>query len=260
MPYHSACMPFCERDRWSKLLLYCSVHIINDVFLCLSFLSIDGQAIAIKLSKQITQRTNAIKTALGKYNASLKSLEDWIEGLPKEIDFDEAKDPGSQLYGDFKSPAGQNQDTVPFTVKRSAIDLHNFLQRCGEERELLEIEVERLINYYLNQKQELESYGRELTEPRTKLMRGAVARFNKEIVNLNNTLYSLACLLADYLPEASKKKLPSFKVEAEHSLCPLYANDFCEPDVLIDETSPVDDESDFELNLQLSDEDSDSDN
>ncbi|XP_028416463.1 uncharacterized protein LOC114540544 [Dendronephthya gigantea] len=217
----------------------------------------DGQAIVIKLSKQITQRTNAIKTALGKYNASLKSLEDWIEELPKEIDFDEAKDPGSQLYNDFKSPAGQNQDTVPFTVKRSAIDLHNFLQRCKEEQELLKIESERLINYYLNERQELESYGREHSEPQTKLMRGAVACFNKEIVNLDNTLYSLSYLLADHLTEASKQKLPTVKVEAEHSLSPLHAYDFGE-NASLDETSSVGDESDFALNLQSSDEDSES--
>ena len=36
-----------------------------------SLYSLDGQAIATKVSKQITQRTNSLKVAVEKYNAAL---------------------------------------------------------------------------------------------------------------------------------------------------------------------------------------------
>lgn len=227
-----------------------NLYLLNRALSCVS----DGQAIAVKLSKQITQRTNSIKTTIAKYNASLKSLEDWIEGLPRKIEFDEAKDPRSQLYCDFNFQT--NKDTVPFTAKRSAIELHNFLERCKEEQEMLEMETERLVQYYLDKKQELESYINVNGEVQSKILRGTVANFKKDLININNALYSLKHMLNDYLTEASKSKLPFFKIEAEHALSILRPTNIIE-DTLEIETSSVDNETDCESLLQFSDFESD---
>ena len=213
---------------------------------------LDGQAVAIKLSKQITQRTNAIKSTLAKYNASLKSLEDWVEGLPNEIDFDEAKEPESQLYSDLNMETVQ--DSVPFTVKRTAIDLHNFVERCKEEQELLGREVEKLISHYQSKKEVLESFITQHSGIQPKFIRGAVAVFKKEVVNLNNTLYFLGCMLCDYLTEEMKSKIPTCNTVAEHASSQFYATDTSVPPV--NENNSTDDESDYE-SLEFSDEDSD---
>ena len=217
--------------------------------LTLSFIS-DGQAIATKLSKQITRRTNSMKSAIAKYNASLKSLEDWVEGLPNEIDFDEAKEPDSQLYSALNMDTVQ--DSVPFTVKRSAIDLHNFLERCKEEQELLDTEVEKLISHYESKREELELFITEHSGISTKVIKGAMSVFRKNIVNVNNTLYSLGSALSDYLPEETKRRLPTVKIVAEHALSQVFSTESFE-NIPVDETNVGDDECDNE-SLHFSDE------
>ena len=117
---------------------------------------------------------------LAKYNASLKSLEDWGEGLPNEIDLDEAKELESQLYGGFNMETVQ--DNVPFTVKRTAIDLHNFVERCKEEQEMRGREVEKLISHYQSKKEELESFITQHSGIQPKFIRGAVAVFRKNLL------------------------------------------------------------------------------
>lgn len=191
-----------------------------------------------------------MKSVIAKYNASLKSLEDWVEGLPNEIDFDEAKEPDSQLYSALNMETVQ--DSVPFTVKRSAIDLHNFLERCKEEQELLDTEVEKLISHYESKREELESFITEHSGISTKVIKGAVSVFRKNIVNVNNTLYSLGSALCDYLPEETKRRLPTVKIVAEHALSQVFSTESFE-NIPVNETNVSDDECDNE-SLHFSDE------
>lgn len=46
---------------------------------------VDGQDIATKLSKQITQRTNSIRSSVVKYNAGLAFWNDQFEGLQNSV-------------------------------------------------------------------------------------------------------------------------------------------------------------------------------
>ena len=109
-----------------------------------------------QIIKKKTVNTNAIKAAVTKYNASLNALEDLVQDLPEEMQFDEAKDPQSQLYSHLHHEP--TNDNIPFAIKRSAIDLHQFLQRCKEEQELLIQEVERLIKHFITRKEKLNAY------------------------------------------------------------------------------------------------------
>ena len=95
---------------------------------------LDGQAVATKLSRQINLKTNTIKSTVTNYNASLTALQDYVNGLPDELEFDEVKDPESVLYS---SVCEDETKDVPLTVKRSAIDLQCFLERCKEEQMFL---------------------------------------------------------------------------------------------------------------------------
>lgn len=101
------------------------------------FLSLDGQSIAIKLSKQITKVTDNIKRTLTCHNA--------IQGAVR-LTFDEVKDPSSDLYGDVESRPSLVQ-VVPNSTRRTAIELHCYKERCEEEISLLKTEMERLVAF-----------------------------------------------------------------------------------------------------------------
>lgn len=210
---------------------------------------IDGQAIAIKLSKQITQKTNAIKATITKYNASLKALEDWVQSLPEEIQFEQAKDPDSLLYSHLQNQP--TNDNIPFTVKRSAIDLHCFLQRCKEEQELLGLEIERLFRYHLVKRKELVDYIAKHAHVQSNFARGAVAIATKQLDEINNTLFKLC----SDLPGHSNEERPFSAIAAEHALLKHFViND---SETVTDES--VHDQLEEEESLDFSD-DSDSDN
>ena len=98
------------------------------------------------LSRVITQMTNSIKVAVTKYNAALSFWKNRVEGLPEAMKFDEMKDSESPIYEHFRA-ASSTMDEVPFVVKRNAIDLHNYVERCKEENEYLNDEMVRLIKH-----------------------------------------------------------------------------------------------------------------
>ncbi|XP_028415964.1 uncharacterized protein LOC114539523 [Dendronephthya gigantea] len=121
--FNAAAISLEQRRQESVMELTYSSAVERMFLISLKNKYADGQAIAVKLSKQISQRTNAIKAAVTRYNASLNSLEDWIQELPAEMQFEEAKDPNSVIYSHLNHQ--QTNDTVPSAVKRAAIDSHN---------------------------------------------------------------------------------------------------------------------------------------
>ena len=121
----------------------------------ISLYSIDGQAIATKLSKQITQRTNFLKVAVEKYNASLGVWKDRVNGLHEELDFDTVKDPESEVLKEFGRNIS-NKDQVPYSVRRNIIDLHNFIERCKEEISYLDVKTVRLVNHHVTERARFE--------------------------------------------------------------------------------------------------------
>ncbi|XP_028411851.1 uncharacterized protein LOC114534588 [Dendronephthya gigantea] len=157
----------------------------------------DGQAIATKLSKQINRKTNAIKSTVTKYNASLAALQELVDGLPKELNFDEAKDPESSLYRTYCDES--TVESVPFSVKRSAIDLQNFLDRCKEEQQLLLKEMEMLFDHYLKRRDCLEESYQLHSQNDCRLSNGICTVVKSEICETNNILLSLGTTFRNHL-------------------------------------------------------------
>ena len=62
---------------------------------------LDGQKIAIRLSRQVTKVSNKMKLIVERCNATTDSLNEFIDGLPERISFDKVKDPTSELYSDI---------------------------------------------------------------------------------------------------------------------------------------------------------------
>ena len=171
-------------------------------------LTLDGQAIATKLSKKITKTTNSIKVAVDKYNAALASWKDRVEGLPEEIEFDKVKDPESHVFLDFRKDRPLNKDEVPFAVKRTVIDLHHFTKRCKEEIHYLDIEMLRLVKHHENRKAYFQKFIHENTDETALHVRGLKCILQKRIREQENKLYVLGSLFCDHLPVEIQPSIP----------------------------------------------------
>jgi hypothetical protein len=222
------------------------------------FNTVDGQKIAIKLSKQITKKTNTLKVAVEKYNASLASWRDHVEGLPSCLNFDDVKDPESSIYQDFKSDANEQ---VPFSIKRTVIDLHHVTERCKEEMQLVDIEIARLVKYHTKKRRAFQEFvAKHNTDPAL-YMRGLCCIMQKRAHEEDNKLYLLGRLLCDYhaeiltsLPQQEYK----FCSTAEFSCNDLQAELEME-DVSDGDSECDDDKSDDVFELRISDDDDDDD-
>ena len=184
-------------------------------------------------------------------------MEDWVQDLPEEIQFDEAKDSQSQLYSHLHHEP--TNDNIPFAIKRSAIDLHLFLQRCKEEQEMLIKEVERLFNHFMARKEKLNAYVAAHSGDQPKAVTGAIFMASNELVEINNTLCVLSFKLSEYLTQERLNILPvhESKVEAEHALFKSIVADDVET-MQGHELLEIEREEELEL-LDFSDNDSDSD-
>jgi len=100
-------------------------------------LYVDGQAIAIKLSKQITKVTENMKRTITCHNV--------LPGVAA-LTFDDVKDPSSDLYSNFQTstPSGH---AVANTTRRKVIELHCLKERCEEEISLIKVEMLRLLAF-----------------------------------------------------------------------------------------------------------------
>jgi hypothetical protein len=97
------------------------------------------------------------------------SWRDRVEGLPCCLDFDDVKDPESCIYQDFKVVADEQ---VPFSIKRTVIDLHQLTERCKEEIELIDIEIARLIKYHTTRKHAFQEFVKKHNTDPALYMRG----------------------------------------------------------------------------------------
>ncbi len=113
----------------------------------------DGQNIAIRLSKQITRTSNAMKNLISTYNAHLSSMKVYINIMSNNLKFDDLKDPGSLLYlsipGDNGQPSNAGIIDIPQSEKRKIIDMHNFLGQGAEEENMLKSEVKKFFQYQM---------------------------------------------------------------------------------------------------------------
>ena len=69
--------------------------------------------------------------------------------MPEPMTFDDVKDLEFPTYHHLRVTAS-TEDKIPLEVKRSAIDLHNFVERCKEEILYLDEEMVRLVEYFHN--------------------------------------------------------------------------------------------------------------
>ena len=159
------------------------------------------------MSKQISQRTNAIRVTVKKYNAALASWKDQVEGLPEEINFDNVKDPESTIFQQFQVNV-PDQEQLPYSVKRTVIDLHHFIERCKEEMAYLNSEMQRLIQHHENQKSKYQEFINNHADDAAVYVRGLVCISRERIREEENKLFALGSLFGNELPVEVRSSLP----------------------------------------------------
>lgn len=137
----------------------------------------DGQAIAIKLSKQITKVTDNVKKTIACHNA--------IQGAAI-LTFDSVKDPSSDLYANVQSSSSLVH-AIPNSTRRTAIELHCLKERCGEEISLVTSEMHRLVAFLRKQVTVLAMATEEVTEETAKVTLGLNSLFLSNGLNMESS-------------------------------------------------------------------------
>lgn len=150
----------------------------------------DGQAIAIKLSKQITKVTDNVKKTIACHNA--------IQGAAI-LTFDSVKDPSSDLYANVQSSSSLVH-AIPNSTRRTAIELHCLKERCGEEISLVTSEMHRLVAFLRKQVTVLAMATEEVTEETAKVTLGLNSLFLSKRAEYGKRLHSLKSLWGELVP------------------------------------------------------------
>ncbi len=148
-----------------------------------------------------------MKIAVEKYNASLVAWKDRVDGLPEELDFNTLKDPKSDVFQDFRGNIPIDSQ-VPFAVRRSVIDLHNFVERCKEEVSYLDVEMVKLVKYHLTEKARFQDWVNEHSDDTLVYVRGINCVLEKRKREEDNKLCSVASMFEEFLPVEVVLSLP----------------------------------------------------
>ena len=100
-------------------------------------MSVDGQTIAVKLGNQIDRVVVTIKRNLALINNELPD---------NVITFDDAKDPLGDIYRVVAYP--DRETDAPTVIKKKAIDLLCYKDRCSKELVLVKDEMFALASFY----------------------------------------------------------------------------------------------------------------
>ena len=167
------------------------------------------------------------------------------------------KDPESPVYQPLRGAT--STEDVPFAVKRNVIDLHNFVERCKEEKNYLHVEMCRLIEHYESEKSKLHGFIEEYVEESTLPLSGLKCVFQKRIFEYDNKLYQLRLLFADHLSHEILSRLPdkqhsysnivTHRNEVNDTLLYEVEGNACEEDYENKESSSEMDDSDSDDDL-----------
>lgn len=115
------------------------------IFLSLSFLfcHLEGHDLSKRLSKQISQATKSLRTALDKFN-NLECSLGWA--FPRSLEFEQVKNPEAEVW--LRSEFVGSTSPVPITVRRRAIDLYHLVDRAKEEATLIQEEMGNVIEHF----------------------------------------------------------------------------------------------------------------
>ncbi|XP_038050149.1 uncharacterized protein LOC119723516 [Patiria miniata] len=107
----------------------------------------EGQAIAQRISKQISRASKAIKRTVTVYNNEKFTLVG-----PRSIILKDAFDPSGHLYAEMDMVSKHTDQTrLPDAIRRKAVDLQNLLDRASEEKSILTQEMKNVLEFTRSQ-------------------------------------------------------------------------------------------------------------
>ena len=123
---------------------------------CIPLFAIDGQKIAIRLSKSITKETESAQKLLHEYNAVLSS----IEHESKQVTLVEVLSPDSPFWVTQIPPPKQSSQWhhVPWDKKKGMIQAYLLVERSKEELSLLMEEKNNTLSYWAGVKETVSNY------------------------------------------------------------------------------------------------------
>ena len=155
------------------------------------YILIDGQGIAIRLSKQVTRTNQQLKKHINGYNELSKIVAD------ATLTFDDVIKPDWIAEG--SSHEQPNATGVPVSLKRQAIDLQLKIVRTYEEIEMLKRDMMRMMRFLGI---EHESILKEMDKYRLlsdKYSRGVLTVLNQLVIQVEKELESCMSQFSDFI-------------------------------------------------------------
>ncbi|KAK3716896.1 hypothetical protein QZH41_017010 [Actinostola sp. cb2023] len=141
--FHSAKKRLTEKSRTRLLMRLHKLASERAFLLEMKRKYADGQAIAIKLSKQVNKATVHLQKTLVRLNATTQ------EDGQDDIAFNDVKDPSSDVYANLSLELPRHD--IPYSVRKRIIELDCLKKRCEEENSMVNVEMKRLVSFYETQ-------------------------------------------------------------------------------------------------------------
>jgi hypothetical protein len=127
------------------------------------------------------------------------------------------KDPESSIFHQFQVNV-PDQEQLPFSVKRTIIDLHHFIERCKEEMTYLNSEMLRLIQHHENQKAKYQEFLDTHADDTAVYVRGLKCILRNRVCDEENKLFVLGSLFGNELPVEVRSSLPQAQCTFENMI------------------------------------------
>ncbi|XP_035690811.1 uncharacterized protein LOC118425820 isoform X2 [Branchiostoma floridae] len=163
----------------------------------------DGQAISLKLARQLTTTNTKLQKTVDEYNAVATQWEPKHPNFPVSIQFREATDPSWQTYLCL-DPNMLEEPGLPRSVQRRAIEHLNLLQRAEEEVEMVRQEMKDVFNHFQTERELVEAEIMKCDD----LTSGRVATLTTHVVMLEKRLVSMYDFFRHHDPDL---ELPTVK-------------------------------------------------
>lgn len=105
----------------------------------------------------------------------------------KAVAFNDAKDPNSEIYGNFAPLEATNGD-IPFCVRKRVVELTELLMRCDEEEFMLKAECEALLDSKMELISMIKRKIDDLSDKTDTFSRGLSAIFSNHLVHVQKEI------------------------------------------------------------------------
>ena len=197
---------FCFLESIHSTYMYVTIYILLGIG---TLLCVDGQKIAIRLSRRIAVVSKLLKKSLALYNSGIDAS--------CHLLWSEAIGLSSQIYKDCLF----DESSVPTVVKYQAVKLHHRISRSEEEIARIKTEMCNCVNHYIDVHEYLLKHAEVYEQSEHPLHLydlGKLCLLKKAMKKCMYQLQSLQCLLRHTELEQLQGVLTSLSGQLEHEV------------------------------------------